>query len=191
MPGTNLLIKNMVCNRCVLAVEKILLSEAIPFQAVMLGQVILSRALTEDQKSRLVTRFRAIGFELVDSRTTTLVESIKLLATRKARNELNERESKMTLSLYITTSVHHEYTYLSSLFSDLEGRTIEQYFLERRVEKVKELLMDGAYTLSQIAFDLDYSSVSHLSAQFKSITGFTPTCFKEMVVVQQKPLHKA
>ncbi|HTL10380.1 MAG TPA: hypothetical protein VL307_19030, partial [Chitinophagaceae bacterium] len=78
MPGTNLLIKNMVCNRCVLAVEKILLSEAIPFQAVMLGQVILSRALTEDQKSRLVTRCRAIGFELIDSRTTTLVESIKL-----------------------------------------------------------------------------------------------------------------
>lgn len=185
-----LLIKNMVCNRCVLAVEQILLKESIPFWKVIIGQASLRTALTADQKSRLARSFNNIGFELIDSRTTALVENIKLLVTSKARNELSDMESNIKLSHYITRNVHHEYTYLSSLFSAVEGRTIEKFFLDQRIEKVKELLMYGELTLSQIAFNLDYSSVAHLSAQFKSITGLTPTCFKQIGLGRRKSLDK-
>jgi AraC-like DNA-binding protein len=85
---------------------------------------------------------------------------------------------KKKLSSYISRQVNHEYTYLSSLFSSIEGRTIEKYFIDQRIEKVKELLIYDQHTLSQIAFDLDYSSVAHLSSQFKKITGLTPLILK-------------
>jgi AraC family transcriptional regulator len=190
MSSTTLLIKNMVCNRCVLAVEDILAKELIPFQKVIISQVRLYAELTEDQKIRLVSSFENIGFELIDNRNSALIENIKLLVIRKARNELNAMENKVKLSLYIARGVNHEYTYLSSLFSAVEGRTIEKYFLDQRIEKVKELLIYGQLTLSQIAFDLDYSSVAHLSTQFKSITGLTPTYFKEIGLVKRRSLDK-
>jgi AraC family transcriptional regulator len=84
--------------------------------------------------------------------------------------------------------MHHEYTYLSSLFSSVEGRTIENYFIEHRIEKAKELLVYDQHTLSQIAYELEYSSVAHLSAQFKKVTGLTPTYFKEIGNQRRKSL---
>lgn len=93
-------------------------------------------------------------------------------------------ESRIKLSNYLASNVNHEYTYLSSLFSSVEGRTIENYFIEHRIEKAKELLMYGQLTLSQIAFDLEYSSVAHLSKQFKKITGLTPTYFKQIGITR-------
>ena len=109
---------------------------------------------------------------------------------KKARNELNENENKLKLSHYISGQVNHEYTYLSSLFSSVEGRTIEKYFIDQRIEKAKELLIYDQLTLSQIAFDLDYSSVAHLSSQFKKVTGLTPSYFKEMGILKRKSLDK-
>ena len=103
---------------------------------------------------------------------------------------MNEHENKVKLSHYISREVNHEYTYLSSLFSSVEGRTIEKYFIDQRIEKVKELLIYGQLTLSQIAFDLDYSSVAHLSTQFKSVTGLTPTFFKETGLLERRSLDK-
>ena len=180
----------MVCNRCVLAVEAILTKELIPFQNVIISQVRLCTGLSEDQRVRLVNSFKSIGFELIDNRNTALIERIKQLVITKARNEGNAYENKVKLSSYIVQEVNHEYTYLSSLFSSVEGRTIEKYFIVQRIERVKELLIYGQLTLSQIAFDLDYSSVAHLSSQFKSITGLTPTYFKEIGFAMRTSLDK-
>ncbi len=187
---TTVLIKNMVCHRCVLAVEGILHSEAIPFNKVVFGEMQLYNALTQDQKERLVNRFKSIGFELIDNRIAALTESIKKLVIRRARNEGSEAENKRKLSYEIAASTNHEYTYLSSLFSSIEGRTIENYFIEQHIEKAKELLVYGQMTLSQIAFDLEYSSVAHLSNQFKKITGLTPTYFKAIGVAKRRSLDQ-
>ena len=190
MSPTTLTVKNMVCHRCVLAVEQILTKESIPFEKVTISQIQLHNELTEDQKRRLVKSFKSIGFELIDDRNSALIETIKQLVIKKARNELSENENKEKLSSYISRQVNHEYTYLSSLFSSVEGRTIEKYFIDQRIEKVKELLIYDQLTLSQIAFDLDYSSVAHLSTQFKKITGLTPTYFKEIGLAKRKALDK-
>jgi AraC family transcriptional regulator len=190
MSSTTLLIKNMVCNRCILAVEDILQNEAIPFQKVSFGEIHLVDELSKDQNERLKKPLTKIGFEIIDNYTVGLIEKIKNLVIKRARNEVNETESKIKLSHYLSEKVNHEYTYLSSLFSSVEGRTIENYFIEQRIEKAKELLIYGQLTLSQIAFDLEYSSVAHLSTQFKKITGLTPTYFKEIGMEKRRSLDK-
>lgn len=184
------LIKNMVCSRCVLAVEHILQSESIPFQQVLIGQACLTSELSENQRATLVSRFQHIGFEMIDNRNTALIERIKQLLVEKARNDTNDSRDKMKLSRYLSGQVNYEYTYISSLFSSVEGRTIENYFLLQRIEKVKELLTYDTLTLAQIAFNLDYSSVAHLSNQFKKITGLTPSHFKQVGVERRRSLDK-
>ena len=183
-------IKNMVCDRCILAVEDILQNEAIPFHKVIYGEVHLQNKLSVDQKESLIKKFDEIGFRLIDNRSAALIENIKQLVMKRARNENDMYGNKLKLSQYLSNQVNHEYTYLSSLFSSAEGRTIENYFIEQRIEKAKELLIYGHLTLSQIAFDLEYSSVAHLSAQFKKVTGLTPTYFKEMGVSKRMSLDK-
>ncbi len=190
MSSTTLLIKNMVCHRCVLSVEDILQKESIPFQKVIFGEIHLHEALSPGQKERLIKKFETVGFELIDNHSTALIEKIKQQVIKRARNEAGEMESNIKLSHYLSGSVNHEYTYISSLFSAVEGRTIENYFIEQRIEKAKELLVYGQLNLSQIAFDLEYSSVAHLSAQFKKITGLTPTYFKEIGIARRKALDK-
>jgi len=190
MLSTKVLVKNMVCRRCILAVEGILHNEVIPFHKVIFGEIHLCNELTPDQKERLITKFESIGFELIDNRNTALIENIKQLVIKRARNEGSEHENKVKLSHYISGGINYEYTYLSSLFSAVEGRTIENYFIEQRIERAKELLVYGQLTLSQIAFDLEYSSVAHLSNQFKKITGLTPTYFKEIGMAKRKSIDK-
>ncbi len=190
MSLTTLLVKNMVCHRCILAVESILQNEKIPFQKVSIGEIHLVEGLSQDQKDRLTGRLNKIGFEIIDNYSGGLIEKIKQVVMERARNEADERESKKKLSHYLSEKVNHEYTYLSSLFSSVEGRTIGNYFIEQRIEKAKELLIYGQLTLSQIAFDLEYSSVAHLSTQFKKVTGLTPTYFKEVGVAKRKSLDK-
>lgn len=180
----------MVCHRCVLAVEDILHNEAILFHKVIYGEIHLCNDLTPDQKLRLEKRLESIGFAIIENRNAALIENIKQLVIKRARNEVDEKERKVKLSHYLSEKVNHEYTYLSSLFSSVEGRTIENYFIEQRIEKAKELLIYGQLTLSQIAFDLEYSSVAHLSTQFKKITGLTPTYFKEIGMAKRKSLDK-
>jgi len=188
MPTNILLIKNMVCRRCVLAVEDILHDVEIPFTKVLFGEIHLSNQLSERQKELLKGKLAFIGFELIDNHLSGLVEKIKAYVIKRARNDVDDKENKITLSNYLSGKLHHEYTYLSSLFSSVEGRTIENFFIEQRIEKAKELLIYGQMTLSEIAYQLDYSSVAHLSAQFKKITGLTPSYFKEVGATMRKPL---
>ncbi len=182
------LVKNMVCHRCILAVEDILRNISIPYQQVIFGEIHLKNELSPGQKEQLVNELHKVGFELIDNHGSALIEKIKQLVIKKARNEAGENDSKIKLSHYISSQVNHEYTYLSSLFSSVEGRTIENYFIEQRIEKVKELLVYGQLTLSQIAFEMEYSSVAHLSAQFKKITGLTPSYLKEIGASKRRAL---
>ena len=188
MSSIILLVKNMVCHRCILVVEEILQKESIPFQKVIFGEIHLDAELSQEQRDRLSESFQKVGFELIDNRSSALIEKIKMLVIKRARNEVDEKEGKIKLSHYLSDKVNHEYTYLSSLFSSVEGRTIENYFIEQRIEKAKELLVYGQLTLSQIAFDLEYSSTAHLSAQFKKITGLTPSFFKEVGASKRRSL---
>lgn len=190
MNTTVLLVKNMVCQRCIMAVEAILQSEKIPFHKVVFGEIHLIDVLNEDQKERLKTKLSAVGFELIDNHTSGLIEKIKQLVIKRARNEMDSTDKKTKLSIYLSDIIHHEYTYLSSLFSAIEGRTIENYFIEQRIEKAKELLVYDQLSLSEIAFQLEYSSVAHLSTQFKKITGLTPTYFKELGTSKRKALDE-
>ncbi len=190
MDATTVLVKNMVCQRCVTAVEAILQTGNIPFRNVTFGEIHLSDGLLDEQKKYLEAALQAVGFEMIDNNSGGLVEKIKQLVIRRARNEVVDSERKLKLSQYLTDKVHHEYTYLSSLFSAVEGRTIENYFIEQRIERAKELLIYEQLTLSEIAYALEYSSAAHLSNQFKKITGLTPTYFKEVGSLKRKALDK-
>lgn len=175
-----LLVKNMVCQRCILAVENVLTNLDIPFSLVSIGEIHLMVKLTLEKTDLLVDQLRRIGLELIDNRNCGTIEKIKQLVIKKARNDVAEKETKLKLSAYLSQNLYHEYTYLSSFFSSLEGRTIETYFIEQRVEKVKELLVYKEMTLSEISFEMEYSSVAHLSNQFKKVTGFTPSHFRQV-----------
>jgi AraC family transcriptional regulator len=178
----------MVCHRCVLAVEDILNHASIPFSKVLFGEIHIANELTEGQKELLKEKLAAIGFELIDNHMSGLIEKIKTYVIKKARNDADEKDNKLKLSNYLSDKLHHEYTYLSSLFSSVEGRTIENLFIEQRIEKAKELLIYGQMTLSEIANELEYSSVAHLSSQFKKITGLTPSYFKEVGASRRKSI---
>lgn len=178
----------MVCRRCVLSIEDILTKLGIKYESVQLGEIHLLNELPETKREKLSDELAKVGFELIDNRSGGLVEKMKQLTIKKARNEVSEAEQKQNLSNYLSAKLHHEYTYLSSLFSSVEGRTIESFFIHQRVEKAKELLVYGEKTLSEIADNLDYSSIAHLSAQFKKVTGLTPSHFKQIGSEKRKTL---
>lgn len=185
-----LFVKNMVCHRCSLAVENVLALSAIPFREVKTGEIGLAGKLNNEQYQKLARDLMSIGLELIETRKSTLVEKIRRFVIKKARNDLSEADSKASLSSYLSKNLHHEYTYLSSLFSSVEGRTIESYFILQRIEKVKELLVYNEMSLSQIALEMGYSSVSHLSNQFKKITGLKATHFRQVGSAKRKLLDQ-
>ena len=185
-----LFVKNMVCQRCILAVEDVLRNSSVPFQQVITGEIHLQESILQPQTDLLAASLAKIGLELINNKASGTIEKTKQLVIKKARNEVVEKEIKMKLSAYLLQYLHHEYTYLSSFFSSVEGRTIENYFIEQRIEKVKELLVYKEMTVSEIAFDMEYSSVAHLSSQFKKITGLTPSHFKQVGSQKRKLLDK-
>jgi AraC-like DNA-binding protein len=173
-----------------MAVEDILKTVNIPFQEVRLGEIEVKNPLNTSQQQQLEARLNKIGFNLIDNKGSNVIEKIKQITIRKARNQLNEKEARLKLSTLITDKLHYEYSYLSNLFSSIENRTIENYFIEQRIEYAKELLVYGELTLSAIALELEYSSTAHLSAQFKKITGLTPTYFKQIGADKRKTLDQ-
>lgn len=185
-----LFVKNMVCQRCVMAVESILDKQGIAFSKVVPGEIHLPIKTIPKNLDELGESLSRIGLELIDDRISGIIEKIKQMVIRNARNEVEEKEKKMKLSTWLSQHLHLEYTYLSSLFSSIEGRTIENYFIEQRIEKVKEFLVYDEMTLSEIAFELDYSSVAHLSNQFKKITGLSPSHFKKIGAGKRKLLDE-
>lgn len=189
MPGI-LLVKNMVCTRCIMTVEDILRRTGIAYDKVLLGEIHLSQPPSASQKEALVSQLQAVGFDLIDSHSAVLIEKAKQLIIRRARNEASPADMALTLSRYLSDHLNYEYTHLSSMFSAVEGRTIEQYFIEQRIERAKELLVYGQHTLSEIAHQLGYSSVAHLSSQFKKTTGLTPSHFREVGAARRHSLDR-
>ncbi|WP_029904492.1 AraC family transcriptional regulator [Prevotella sp. 10(H)] len=183
-----LYIKNMVCNRCIMVVESELKKLGVEPFSVELGEVQLESALTKEQKEQLTERLESLGFSLIDDRKGRLIEQVKTLIVELVH--YNNNDLKINLSDYISEKLHHDYNYISNLFSEVEGTTIEKYFIAQKIEKVKELLVYDELTLNEIAFKLNYSSVAHLSAQFKKVTGLTPSHFKQVKTNKRKPLDK-
>lgn len=172
-------IKNMVCDRCVKSVAGIFNSAGISINKIELGKVAVEEDLSILQMQQIRTALELEGFEIIDDHRLRLTEEIKKLIIElvhyKELDEMNEN-----LSDYLASRLHKDYTYLSNLFSSIENTTIEQYFILQKIEKVKEWLVYNELTLSEMAFKLGYSSVAHLSNQFRKITGFTPSQFKKL-----------
>lgn len=171
-----LYIKNMVCSRCKMVVKAQLENKGFHPLAVNLGEVEIEKELSKNELAELDTTLRLVGFELIDNKKSQTIEKIKNVIVTLVHH--SDQDIHTTLSAFITTKLHQDYNYLSNLFSEIEGTTIEKYFISQRIEKVKELLVYDELTLSEIADKLGYSSVSYLSNQFKKVTGFTPSYFK-------------
>lgn len=168
----------MVCNRCIMVVkqelEKIKLLPAL----VSMGEVELAKPATDKQITNLDERLKELGFELLDDQKKKHIEKIKNLLIKKVQS--GEVEEHFSISNYLTKALNKDYSYISRLFSEVEGITIEQFFILQKIEKVKELIIYNEMNLSQISYQLGYSSVAHLSAQFKKVTGLTPSHFKKI-----------
>ncbi len=178
----------MVCNRCIMVVENILKEMNIFSLSVKLGEITLEKPLDEKQKELLEEHLKSVGFEIIDSKKTRLIEKVKNAIIELVYRDNND--PKTNLSDYIAGKVNHDYTYISNLFSEVENTTIEKYFILQKTERVKELLVYDELSLNEIATMLNYSSTAHLSSQFKKVTGLTPSHFKQIKENKRKPLDK-
>ncbi len=183
-----LFIKNMVCDRCVLVVAGELKKIGINAQKITLGEVTLEKELTADQKEQLDKALLDLGFEPIDSKKGRIIEKIKTVIINMVHH--SDHDEKTNLSDLLSKALHHDYNYLSNLFSEVEGITIEKYFIAQKIEKVKELLVYDELSLSEIALRMHYSSVAYLSNQFKKVTGLTPSHFRQIREEKRKPLDK-
>lgn len=182
-----LYIKNMVCSRCKMAVKSELEKLGLHYISLELGEVELHQEINAVQKEALSGKLLALGFELIDDKKSKIIERIKNLIIELVHHKGNDL--KTNLSHYLAADLGQEYSALSNLFSEVEGVTIEQYFIAQKIEKVKELLMYNELSLSEIAYQLNYSSVSHLSRQFKKVTGLTPTYFRNLKDRKRKQIE--
>ncbi len=184
---TKLYIKNMVCDRCIRVVNEELSRLGYVVKNVSLGEAVINL----DKKQVDLNRIRNVlvenGFDLVDDRNSRIIEKVKVLLIDKIHHRNDELE-KFSFSKYLSNELGVNYSHLSSVFSSCEGTTIEKFIIQQKIEKVKELLTYDEFTLSEIAYKLGYSSVQHLSNQFKQVTGLSPSYFKKIKENRRKPL---
>jgi YesN/AraC family two-component response regulator len=168
----------MVCSRCKMVVSTELEKAGLAYKSVELGEVELKGEPTENQLKALDKQLNALGFELIDDKKSQTIEKIKNSIVDLVHH--SGEDLKTNLSDYLSKKLNYDYTYLSNLFSETEGSTIEKYFIAQRIERVKELLVYNELSLSEIAHQLNYSSVAYLSGQFKKVTGLTPSFYKSL-----------
>jgi len=178
----------MVCNRCIMVVQNELDKFDLEVKNIRLGEVILDKEPTTEEKDKLEKALILLGFEVIDDRKSLIIEKIKNIIIDLVHHQDND--TKSNLSDVLSSKLHHDYNYLSNLFSEIEGTTIEKYFIAQKIEKVKELLVYDELSLSEIAFRLNYSSVAYLSNQFKKVTGLTPSHFKQIREDKRKSLDE-
>jgi AraC-like DNA-binding protein len=171
-------IQNMVCIRCKMVVKSELKKLGLHYITVDLGEAEIMEEISPEQLTQLGAALKKTGLILMDDKKSILVEKIK--ATIIELVHYNDEQIKINLSNYLSEKLNYDYTYLANLFSEVKGTTIEQFYLAHKIEKVKELLVYDELTLTEIAWKLHYSSVAHLSNQFKKMTGLTPTHFKNL-----------
>ena len=176
----------MVCQRCVASVKQVFNEMDLDVSKIELGEVDTEEDLPKEELKKLDEKLRSLGFELITSRTNKIIEDIKKLILEYI--DLGIDSQRINLSDHISKKLNYDYSYLSDLFSSVEGKTIEQYFILQRIEKVKELLVYDQLSLTEISYQTGFSSVHHLSAQFKKVTGLSPSHFKKIGEQKRKGL---
>jgi len=180
-----LYIKNMVCPRCIESVANIFADLKIETGSIQLGEVVTNSPIENSKKVKLEEQLITKGFELLKDKNATLIGQIKSLVIAQIHH--SDEPLTVSFSSYISEKLKHEYSSLSKLFSSVEGITIERFILKQKIERVKEYIFYNELTLSEISFQMGYSSVAHLSTQFKKETGMSPTEFKKL----RNPGHKS
>lgn len=180
-----LYIKNMVCSRCKMVVKSELEKLGLHPISVDLGEVDIADELQGYKRQDIHAALQKFGFALLDDKKSVIIERVKNMIIDLVQNKNNHL--KTNLSDYLSKELNHDYTYITNLFTQVEGTTIEQYFIAQKVERVKELLVYDELTLSEISYQLNYSSVSHLSKQFKKVTGLTPSHYKQLKEQKRTP----
>lgn len=178
----------MVCDRCKMAVRNELDKLHLAYKSIELGEVELTDTPQPAQLEKFKESISQLGFELIEDKTARIISSIKIAVIEFIRG--NSKNHKLKFSVYLSERLHKDYNSLSSLFSSVEGTTVEQYLIQQKIERVKELLVYDELSLSEIASELAYSSVQHLSSQFKKVTGLTPSHFKQVSENKRKPLDQ-
>lgn len=178
----------MVCNRCIMVVQNELEKLDLEFTNIKLGEVTLAKELSAAERTLLEQELVPLGFEVIDDKKSRIIEKIKNIIIDLVHHQDND--TKNNLSDILSEKINHDYNYLSNLFSEVEGTTIEKYFIAQKIEKIKELLVYDELSLSEIALRLNYSSVAYLSNQFKKVTGLTPSYFKQIRAEKRKPLDE-
>ena len=178
----------MVCDRCKMVVKTEFEKLGIRPLSVNLGEVDLNKDLNESEKLKLKEILQRLGFFLIDNKKSRLIERIKTLIIELVHQQ--NSELKTNLSDFLSSHLNHDYNYISTLYSEVEGTTIEKYFIAQKIERVKELIIYDEFSLSEIANLLNYSSVAYLSNQFKKVTGLTPSYFKSIKINRRIPLDQ-
>jgi AraC-like DNA-binding protein len=183
-----LFVKYMISNRCKLAVKEELKKLGLHFVVVDLGEVEIMEDITPEQQQQLQRGLISAGLELMDDKRAVLIEKIMNVITEMIHR--SEEMPKVNYSDYISEKLNYDYTYLSNLFSEVKGTTIQQFIIVHKIEKVKELLLYGELNLTEISYKMHYSSVAHLSNQFKKITGITPSDYKLLKDKRRKSIEE-
>ena len=181
-------IKYMVSNRCKMAVKEELKKLGLHFIVVELGEVEIMEKISPEQRVLLQTGLLNSGLELMDDRRSVLIERIKNVIIEMVHH--TDEEIRVNFSHYLSEKLNHDYTYLANLFSEVQGTTIEQFIIAHKIERIKELIIYGELNITEIAWKMNYSSVAHLSNQFKKMTGLTPTHFKNLKDKRRSPIEE-
>ncbi len=178
----------MVSNRCKMAVKEELKKLGLHFIVVDLGEVEIMENISMEQREQLKTNLLASGLELIDDNKAVLIEKIKTVIIEMVHH--SDEIIKVNFSDYLSEKLHYDYTYLANLFSEVQGTTIEQFMIAHKIERIKELMIYDELSISEIAWKMNYSSVSHLSNQFKKVTGLSPTHFKLLKYKRRSPIEE-
>jgi AraC-like DNA-binding protein len=183
-----LYIKYMVSNRCKLAVKEELRKLGLHFILVDLGEVEIMEDISSQQKAQLKTALLDSGLELMDDKRAVLIERIKNAVIELVHH--SDEVIKVNFSDFLSEKLNHDYTYLANLFSEIQGTTIEQFVILHKIERIKELIIYDELNITEIAWKMNYSSVAHLSNQFKKVTGLTPSHFKQLKSKIRSPIEE-
>ncbi|MBC7605572.1 MAG: helix-turn-helix transcriptional regulator [Burkholderiales bacterium] len=178
----------MVSNRCKMLVREELKKLGLHFMVVDLGEVDIMEDLSLGQVEQLKLSLREAGLELMDNKKAMIIEKIKNLIIEKVHH--CEEIMKINFSTYLSEKIGHDYNYLSNLFSEIQGTTIEKFIIAHKIERIKELMLYGELNITEIAWTMNYSSVAHLSAQFKKVTGLSPSHFKKFSDLKRSPIEE-
>ena len=179
----------MVSNRCKMAVKEALQNLGLHFIVVELGEVEVMETISAGQRDELKSLLLPSGLELMDDRRSVLIERIKNVIVQMVHHS-DEEEININFSHYLAGKLNHDYTYLANLFSEVQGTTIEQFIIAHKIERIKELIIYGELNITEIAWKMKYSSVAHLSNQFKKMTGLSPSHFKQLKDKRRNPIEE-